>query len=114
MTNMTKLSRLECVFTTKKDLWDKYVDLHNEMVSLQGCYKKALEKNKDLETRVKELEVLCAGLINNYKEVTEEFKNIFGVEDIDPTKENKAKQERAIISEAITDLFDWSDDEGSN
>jgi hypothetical protein len=101
------------MFTTKKDLWDRYVDLHNEMASLQSCYKTQLEKNNELETRVSELEGLCAGLINNYKEVTEEFKNIFGVEDIDPTQENKAKQERVSISEAITDLFDWSDEEGN-
>ena len=109
MTKMEKLSKLECFFMTKKDLWDRYVDLHNELISLQGCYKTQFERNNELEKRVKELEKLCEGLVKNYQEVTSNLNNIFGIEDIDPSKENQAKNERDSFAKAVAEVFDWSD-----
>lgn len=109
MTKMEKFSKLECFFTSKKDLWDRYVDLHNELISLQSCYKSQLERNNNLEKRISELEGLCNGLINNYQEVTSNLNNIFGIEDIDPSKENKAKNERNMFAQAVAEVFDWGD-----
>ena len=116
MTKMEKLSRFELCFVTKKDLWDRVIDLHNEMVSLQSCYKTQLERNEvqnkeinELKARVSELEGVCNGLIKNYQEVTSNLNNIFGVEDIDPSKENQAKNERNNFAQAIAEVFDWGD-----
>ena len=106
---MTKLSRLEVFFMTKKDLWDRVVELTNRMENLEYCYKKSLEANEKLEKRVNELEELCKGLVNNYQEVTSNLNNIFGIEDIDPSKENQAKNERNSFAKAVAEVFDWSD-----
>ena len=106
---MTKLSRLEVFFMSKKDLWDRVVELTNITESLQHCYKKSLETNERLEKRVSELEGLCKGLVNNYQEVTSNLNNIFGVEDIDPSKENQAKNERNMFAQAVAEVFDWGD-----
>ena len=106
---MTKLSKLEVFFMTKKDLWDRVVELTNGIENLEYCYKKSLETNEKLEKRVSELEELCKGLVNNYQEVTSNLNNIFGVEDIDPSKENQAKNERNSFAKAVAEVFDWSD-----